>query len=778
MMEEGAEEEEEEAAGSTLWLGGEASLDPAGDVRPGGLTFYHMDLYDSQDGRKFFPEKPAGPQRGTSREMTGDREDGEGGPEPPASDRRREAEDPSWPCGLDGDEAGLPLGAAIAGSQAGRDPRLAHWPPPEEQDYWADPSEGEEEGEGMGGHGGRGSPGRLRESRDVYRCLRGRSSEDFECYVIPEEDDEEEAEDVFCVTCRTPIRAVEVASGEHKEHQISQLASAIETAKDEVYRNMDRLEEQIAQMENFASHLEEVFITVEENFGRQEQNFEVHYNEVLEALAQKYEEKIQALGEEKREKLEALYGQLVSCGENLDICKELMETTEEICHQEKVDFIKDAVVMADRLGEFLKTKTEVELSARPDFRDQTIDFSEVEQLMDTFHTVIAPSAPVINPQTPNSATGSTVKVCWSLFSDDTVEGYELRYKPVTDGTGSEGKTEFTMKVKETYCTVTDLLPNTQYEFWVTAVNSTGASPLSESAVYVTAPSPPIVKSQEICSCEHAALLRWESGNLNPVDSYTIEFAADTAGGDNQEAGCPVTESIVGIPAREALVQLQPNQSYQIHVRAINVGGPSERSRPVPVRTTGCYFYLNKDTAHPCLSISDDGFTILRKEGALLAGDALPSDIRFTGCAAVLARLIPVRGRHYWEVEVDGASDYTVGVAFEDVPRHDSLGANSSSWCMRHSCTSSRHKYEFLHGGLTPEIQITIPPRKIGLLLDYETCKLSFFNVAISQHLYTFSCRLRDLVHPCFSLEKPGSLKICNGVSPPKRSVSVEPAGLQ
>lgn len=79
---------------------------------------------------------------------------------------------------------------------------------------------------------------------------------------------------------------------------------------------------------------------MQENFGRQEQNFESHYNEILETLAQKYESKIQALGEKKKERLEALYGQLVSCGENLDTCKELMETVEEICHEEKADFIK------------------------------------------------------------------------------------------------------------------------------------------------------------------------------------------------------------------------------------------------------------------------------------------------------------------------------------------------------------------------------------------------------------------------------------------------------
>lgn len=79
----------------------------------------------------------------------------------------------------------------------------------------------------------------------------------------------------------------------------------------------------------------------------------------------------------------------------------------------------------------------------------------------------------------------------------------------------------------------------------------------------------------------------------------------------------------------------------------------------------------------------------------------------------------------------------------------------------------RHKYEFLHNKMTPDIRITVSPRKIGILLDYENSKLSFFNVDISQHLYTFSCQLHLFVHPCFSLEKPGCLKIHNGISMPK-----------
>ncbi|XP_065404389.1 fibronectin type III and SPRY domain-containing protein 2 isoform X2 [Macaca fascicularis] len=555
--------------------------------------------------------------------------------------------------------------------------------PAREQRDWR-PSGETVEAEDLG-FGGWGSAGQCQDLREAYRYTHGRASEEYECYVIPEEEDEEEAADVFCVTCKTPIRAFQKVFDEHKEHEVIPLNEALESAKDEIHKNMYKLEKQIIQMENFANHLEEVFITVE-----------------------------------------------------------------------------DAVAMADRLGKFLKAKTDVEISAQPEFEDQTLDFSDVEQLMGSINTIPAPSAPVINPQAPNSATGSSVRVCWSLYSDDTVESYQLSYRPVQDSSPGKDQAEFTVTVKETYCSVTNLVPNTQYEFWVTAHNRAGPSPSSEHAVYMTAPSPPIIKTKEIRSCEEAVLICWESGNLNPVDSYTVELTQ----AESPEAS-GVTESVVGIPTCESLVQLQPGRSYIICVRALNMGGPSVRSEPATVHTIGSYFRLNKDTCHPWLIISEDGLTVVRSERRIPARELSSSDSRFTRCVAVMGNLIPVRGHHYWEVEVDEHLDYTVGVAFEDVTKQEDLGANCLSWCMRHTFASSRHRYEFLHNRTTPDIRITVPPKKIGILLDYENSKLSFFNVDLSQHLYTFSCQLHEFVHPCFSLETPGCLKVHNGISMPK-----------
>ncbi|XP_069078659.1 fibronectin type III and SPRY domain-containing protein 2 [Pleurodeles waltl] len=610
--------------------------------------------------------------------------------------------------------------------------------------------------------------------KEDQMAIDNQNIEDHENWQMEEEVDheteevehkaEEEVPDIYCVTCKTPIRAFEKLFGSHKEHEVSPLPSAVEDVKDEIHKNMCRLEEQIAQMENFASHLEEIFITVEENFGRQEQNFEMNYTEIMQTLAQRYDEKAQALEEEKKLKLEALYGQLVDCGKTLDTSKDLMETIQALFKsKDKVAFIKTAVETTDRLEEFLKADMNFQIVTYPDYENKTIDFSEVQQLLNSINTLPAPSAPVINPQIHNSATGTSVKVCWSLFSDDTVESYQLYYKPVSDDTPSEAQDEFVMNVKETYCTVENLVPNTQYEFWVTALNTTGIGPASERAVYVTAPSPPLIKYKQCRSCENAALVCWESGeNVNPVDSYTVELCNLT----NEEPGDCITESIVGIPTCESLIQLQPRETYDIYVRASNVGGSSQRSLPVTIHTTGTFFHLNETTAHPLLSILDDGLTISCEEEESF-GDLPYHYNSFTRCIAVMGNLIPVRGRHYWEVEVEESTEYRVGVAFEDTNRNGYIGANNTSWCMRHVVTPSRHKYEFLHCGTTPDVRITIPPHRIGILLDYDNCKLSFFNMEPFQHLYTFDSHFQHLVHPCFALEKPGVLRTRNGIAIPK-----------
>lgn len=526
-----------------------------------------------------------------------------------------------------------------------------------------------------------------------------------------------------------------------------------------------KLQEKVAEMENFAGHLEEIFLTVEENFGRREQHLEQHYNDVLQTLSQRYDDRAAALQDEKKSKLEALYGQLLDCGRALDTNKELIENAQELhrCLHKKL-FLKMATPTIKRLEEeFVKDDVDLTLSTSLEFNTPQSDLSDVKTMMDSINVVPAPSAPVINPQAPNSASQTSLRVCWSLFSDDTVEFYELHYRPVLEDCPSSDAADppaTKVKVKETHCSVSNLLPNAQYELWVTATNTTGISPASERALYVTVPCPPVLKRRGYMSCPEAALIRWESGNTNPVDSYTVEVTEVSEGQGN------VTETIVAVPSCQCLVQLQSGRSYSICVGAMNIGGLSSKSESLMVHTTGTYFSLLEETSHHCLSFSEDLLSVWYGDDDPPLSAMAFDDIGFTRCAAVLGDLLLIRGAHYWEVEVDDRTEYRVGVAYEDIDRNSYLGATSSSWCMRHILTPSRHKYEFLYNGWSPDLRITVNPVRIGVALDYDRGTLSFFNVDLKQHLHTFNCGFTNYVHPCFSLDSPGELRVCNGIAPP------------
>lgn len=83
------------------------------------------------------------------------------------------------------------------------------------------------------------------------------------------------------------------------------------------------------------------FASLQENFGRQEQNLEHHYNDVLQTLAHRYDEGASALEDEKKIKLESLYNQLIDCGKMLDNSKELIEQAQALHRNEnKYSFLQ------------------------------------------------------------------------------------------------------------------------------------------------------------------------------------------------------------------------------------------------------------------------------------------------------------------------------------------------------------------------------------------------------------------------------------------------------
>ncbi|XP_069043971.1 butyrophilin subfamily 2 member A2-like isoform X3 [Lepisosteus oculatus] len=145
--------------------------------------------------------------------------------------------------------------------------------------------------------------------------------------------------------------------------------------------------------------------------------------------------------------------------------------------------------------------------------------------------------------------------------------------------------------------------------------------------------------------------------------------------------------------------------------------------------------LDPDTAHCELSLSEDGKRVRLGEEEQ---DLSDNPHRFDEEPCVVSREAFTSGRHYWEVEVNRY--WRIGVTRESAERKGgfSFSPQQGYWCLE------SHPYGF--SALTAPVTrlpLSLRPRKLGVCVDIEERKVSFYTVESRAHVYTFT----DMVFP-------------------------------
>ncbi|XP_029440020.1 butyrophilin subfamily 1 member A1-like [Rhinatrema bivittatum] len=148
--------------------------------------------------------------------------------------------------------------------------------------------------------------------------------------------------------------------------------------------------------------------------------------------------------------------------------------------------------------------------------------------------------------------------------------------------------------------------------------------------------------------------------------------------------------------------------------------------------------LDPETAHPELLLTDDGKTV--KYGG--TGENLWfNPLRFDSYLCVLGREGFTWGRHYWEVEVGDGRRWQLGVCRDSVRRKGWITQSPEEgyWAMGlwwgggyRALTSPRTK-----------LPLRERPQIVGIFLDYEAGKVSFYDAENKSHLFTFSDTFSD-----------------------------------
>ncbi|CAN9502857.1 unnamed protein product [Ophioblennius macclurei] len=156
--------------------------------------------------------------------------------------------------------------------------------------------------------------------------------------------------------------------------------------------------------------------------------------------------------------------------------------------------------------------------------------------------------------------------------------------------------------------------------------------------------------------------------------------------------------------------------------------------------------LDPDTAHPWLALSGD-----RKQVQSCAvRQELPNNPeRFSLYANVLAQQGFSCGRFYYEVQVTGKSDWTVGVARSSISRKSIVPISPANgyWTV-----SLRNGNEYM-ALASPVVGLPLPSvlRRVGVFVSYEEGLVSFHNVDTAANIYSFAgCCFAEELYPLFS----------------------------
>ncbi|XP_073330824.1 E3 ubiquitin-protein ligase TRIM21-like [Pagrus major] len=155
--------------------------------------------------------------------------------------------------------------------------------------------------------------------------------------------------------------------------------------------------------------------------------------------------------------------------------------------------------------------------------------------------------------------------------------------------------------------------------------------------------------------------------------------------------------------------------------------------------------LDPNTAHPRLIISADGKQVHCGDRHQLVPD---NPKRFDRVVCVLAHQGLSSGRHYWEVEVGGKTDWDLGVARWSVNRKGKITVSPAHgyWFLS---LRDRTDYAFRTEPST-NLTVNLRPSRIGIYVDCDKGLVSFYNMEARVLIHTFTDTFSGTIHPFFS----------------------------
>ncbi|CAI5651736.1 unnamed protein product [Oreochromis niloticus] len=263
----------------------------------------------------------------------------------------------------------------------------------------------------------------------------------------------------------------------------------------------------------------------------------------------------------------------------------------------------------------------------------------------------------------------------------------------------------------------------------------------------------ILHDEEACTLEQ--LRREQEEELVKVQQHleVTERAAKELE-DNikalQEASAPTQDIVLTeLPALRPCVQVDVAPEFDINAFSNKYLAPLQyitwRRMFKSLKPGPSPLAFDVDTAHPSIQVSRDKTVAVESN---VMTHHVNHNKRFLQCVNILAAQGFQSGRHYWEVEVGTSPKWDLGVALENVNRHAriKLSPESGYWTLR-----LRNGNEYSVGTQPWErLRVRSSPQRLGVFLDCDERRVSFYNADDMSLLYSFANGPRGKAFPFFS----------------------------
>ncbi|XP_074493828.1 E3 ubiquitin-protein ligase TRIM36 isoform X3 [Sebastes fasciatus] len=307
---------------------------------------------------------------------------------------------------------------------------------------------------------------------------------------------EMEKVNMYCEVCRRPVCHLCKLGGSHANHKVTSMSSAYKILKEKLAKSIHYLISKEDQVRTQITDIEQLVNQTEENGQIAERRANEHFEQLFETLQERKSEMLKSIEQSRNRRLDLLKTQVEEYQGMLEnsglvgYAQEVLKETDQSCF---VQTAKQLHIRIQRATESLRT---FHPASDPCFDEFVLDTSKEETLLKEMCFGGVPDPPLIDLS--NSRVYNEASICWRLSDDHLpTDHHVLEYRrlggpsqsPSQEDVEDSGVWRATDRVYGPNTVVCDLDPDSLYSFRVRSCRNSMFSPHSPEVTFHTPPAP-------------------------------------------------------------------------------------------------------------------------------------------------------------------------------------------------------------------------------------------------------------------------------------------------